>query len=135
MLIKDYERYLNLSKVLNSTFGAEGVGNKPFNTQSIKFDILDDGILKCRFLMIVNFGSDSVFREMRNRYKNEAISILEASLKRIAEEYKVRFPGSDPIKLSAVENSFGEDVEIINYSIHNANRKAYYRFGCLVEVE
>lgn len=134
MLIKDYQKYLNLSRVLNSTFGTEGAENKAFNTQSVKFDLLDDGMIKCRYMMIVNFGSDTMMREMMRRYRTEAMSMLEAALDRIEDEYKKQFPGIDAPSFSIIENTVGEDVEFLTFGPYKGTRKAYYRFGCLIEV-
>lgn len=133
MLIKNYEKFLNLSKLLNTTFGA-GTG-KNYATQSIKFDILDDGMLKCRYMMIVNFGSDSMMREMMRRYNDEARSMVEAALKKLKEDYKETYPKQDVPEFGIVETSIGEDVEFLTFSQYNGNRKGYYRFGCLITVE
>ncbi|MFA6049730.1 MAG: hypothetical protein WC761_00765 [Candidatus Paceibacterota bacterium] len=134
MLIKDYQKYLNLSRVLNSTFGTDGADNKAFNTQSVKFDILDDGMLKCRYMMIVNFGSDTMMREMMRRYRTEAMGMLEAALDRIKEEYRTQFPGLDVPKFSIMEETIGEEVEFLTFGPYKGTRKAYYRFGCLIEI-
>ncbi len=135
MLVKDYQRFLNLSRVLNSTFGSEGVENRPVNTQSVKFDLLDDGLLKVRYVMIVNFGSDSLMREMMRRYRDEAIAMLEAALKTIKEKYEKEFPSSKVPNFNIVQSTTGEEVEFLTFNMYKGSRKAYYKFGCLIEVE
>lgn len=135
MLIKDYQKYLNLSRVLNSTYGMEGPANKTHNTQSIKFDLLDDGMVKVRYMMIVNFGSDTMMREMMRRYRTESMSMLEAALENIKAEYKKQFPTASQPKFSIMEETVGEDIEFLNFGSYLGTRKAYYRFGCLIEVE
>lgn len=132
MLIKDYKKYLNLSKVLNHNFGMEGRENKPVSTQSIMMDLLDDGMIKCRYIMIANFGSDSMLREMQQRYRNEALGMLEAALKRIKDEYKERF--KETINFDIIESSIGDDVEFLTFSVYNGLRKGYYRLGALIEI-
>lgn len=132
MLVKNYEKFLNLSRVLNSSFGAES--GKTHATQSVKFDLLDDGMIKCRYLMIVNFGSDTMMREMMRRYQSEARSMLEAALKKIVEDYKVQFPKQEVPEFDIIDSTIGEDVEFLTFSQYKGTRKAYYRFGCLVKV-
>lgn len=133
MLVRNYEKYLNLSRVLNTTFGAGS--DRTHATQSVKFDILDDGMLKCRYLMIVNFASDTLMREMMRRYNDEAKSMVEAALKKIVEDYKTTFPGEEVPKLSIIENTIGEDMEFLTFSQYSGTRKGYYRFGCLVKID
>lgn len=135
MLVKNYKKFLNLSKVINSSFGSEGPENNRHHTQSIKLDLLDDGMIKCRYLMVVNFGSDSMMREMRERYENEARVMVTAAIKTIKEKYKEQFPEDEQPKFDLLESSVGHDVEFLTYSMYSGTRKAYYRFGCLIAVE
>jgi len=134
MLVKDYQRFLNLSRVLNSSFGTEGVENRPFNTQSVKFDLMDDGLIKVRYLMIVNFGSDTMMREMMRRYRDEAVEMLKGALKTIKEKYETEFPQSTAPTFDIVESTIGEEVEFLTFNMYKGSRKAYYRFGCMIEV-
>ena len=47
MLIKDYQKFINLSRLLNTSFGSDSSNHgRVYQTQSIKFDLLDDGLLK-----------------------------------------------------------------------------------------
>jgi hypothetical protein len=133
MLVKDYEKYINLSKLLNTTFGT-GAG-KNYATQSIKFDILDDGMLKCRYMTIVNFGSDTMMHEMKRRYSEEARSMVEAALKKLREDYKEAFPKQKLPTFKILENTIGDDVEFLTFSQYAGTRKGYYRFGCLVSID
>ena len=135
MLIKDLKKYNNLSRVLNSTFGSEGPMNRPVSTQSIKMTLLDDRMIKAHFMMICNFGSNSMLREMMKRYEVEAMSMLEAAIQKVIEEYKVKFPNSTPVKLDILHDTSNADVEPISYSIYGQPNKGYYRFGVLVEVK
>lgn len=132
MLVKNYEKFLNLSRVLNGSFGTGAV--KPNATQSVKFDLLDDGMIKCRYLMIVNFGSDTLMREMMRRYQSEARGMLEAAMKKIVEDYKTQFPKQELPEFEILDSTIGEDVEFLTFSQYKGTRKAYYRFGCLIKV-
>jgi hypothetical protein len=136
MLIKDYQKFINLSRLLNTSFGSNSSNHgRVYQTQSIKFDLLDDGLLKIRYLTIVNFGSDTMMRELMVRYRQEAISMIEAALKTVKENYAKEFPGQTVPNFKLEEETIGEDIEYISYYNYTGNRKAYYRFGCLVEVD
>jgi hypothetical protein len=135
MLIKDYQKFINLSKLLNTSFGSDSDNHgRVHQTQSIKFDLLDDGLLKVRYLTIVNFGSDTMMRELMPRFRQEALSMIEAALKNVREQYKENYPDLDLPEFSLQEESCNEDIEYISYYNYTGNRKAYYRFGCLVDV-
>lgn len=135
MLVNNYKKFLNLSRVLNSSFGTEGAVNKKYSTQSVKFDLLDDGMIKCRFMTIIAFGSDSMMREMMVRHQNEGLNMLETALKEIKDRYKMLFP-EDPVPtFKVLKSSISDDVEFLNYNMYSSTRRAYYRLGCLIEVE
>ncbi len=136
MLIKDYQKFINLSRLLNTSFGSDsGNHGRVYQTQSIKFDLLDDGLLKIRYLTIVNFGSDTMMRELMPRFRQEALSMIESALKNVKEQYAKEFPGQTVPDFSLQEDTINEDIEYISYYNYTGNRKAYYRFGCLVEIE
>lgn len=133
MLIKNYEKFLRLSKVLNSSFGASGAPTQA--TQSVKFDLLDDNMIKCRYIMVVNFNTDTMMREMMRRYQSEARNMLEAAIRKIVEDHKKLFPGEEVPELEILDHTIGEDVEFLTFSQYRGTRKAYYRFGCLMQVK
>jgi hypothetical protein len=136
MLIKDYQKFVNLSRLLNTSFGADSSNHgRVYQTQSIKFDLLDDGLLKIRYLTIVNFGSDTMMRELMPRFRQEALSMIESALKTVKENYSKEFPGQSVPDFTLQEETCNEDIEYISYYNYTGNRKAYYRFGCLVEIE
>ena len=136
MLVKDYQKFINLSKLLNTSFGSDTSNyNRVYQTQSVKFDLLDDGLLKIRYLCIVNFGSDTMMRELMRRYRDEATSFIEAALKQVKEQYAEKYPGETVPNFTLQEETCNEDIEYISYYNYTGNRKAYYRFGCLVEID
>lgn len=135
MLINDYQKYINLSRLLNTTFGGDSTDfGKTTQTQSIKFDIMDEGLIKVRYLTIVNFGSDTLMREMMKRFREEGISMIEAALKNVKEQYKEQFDGQDVPSFTLEEDTVNEDIEHISYYNYSGNRKAYFRIACLVSV-
>lgn len=135
MAINNYKRFLNLSKILNSTFGDEGPKNKALSSIGIKFDLIDDVYMKCRIMMIVNFGANSLIQEMLPRHRAEAEAMLQAALVKIKEEYEEKFPDSPKIKLTALEHTSNDGVEALSYDVYGRIRTSYFRWGCAIEVD
>lgn len=133
MLVQDYTKFLNLSKVLNTTFGSTGPNPARTGTQVIKFSQLSDGLMKVIFITTVNFASDTRMREARVRWEKDALSMIEAALKQAASQYKEQF--KEEIKLSIVEETFNDSFEMISYSQYNPMHRALYRVGVMVDVE
>ena len=136
MLINDYQKYINLSRLLNTSFGGDSTNfGKTTQTQSIKFDIQDEGLIKVRYLTIVNFGSDTLMREMMKRFREEGIAMIESALKNVKEKYKEDFEGQSVPTFTLEEDTITEDIEHISYYNYTGNRKAYFRLGVMVSVE
>lgn len=134
MLVKDYKKYLNLSRLLNTTFGISSL-NKKVATQSIKFDIIDEGMLKCRFITIINFNNNIALSETMRRSKDEALTMLRATLEKLKENYKKNFPKEDNLSFKLIQDSIEDNVEFITFSPYNGSKKGYYRFECLIKVK
>ena len=136
MLINDYQKYINLSRLLNTTFGGDSTDfGKTTQTQSIKFDIVDEGLIKVRYLTIVNFGSDTLMREMMKRFREEGIAMIESALKNVKEKYKEQFSGQDVPSFTLEEDTVNEDIEHISSYSYTGNRKCYFKLNCLISVE
>ena len=133
MLVQDYTKFLNVSKVLNTTFGQTGPNPLRTGTQVIKFEQLSDGLLKVLFITTVNYPSETRMRESRVRWEKDALAMIEAALKEISKNYKEMF--KDEIKLSMVEDTFNDTFELMSYSQYNPMRRALYRVGIMVDVE
>lgn len=156
-MIRDHQLYTNLSKVANSTFGTTGPGGVQASkkvAQSIKFEVIDENTLKATYQAIVNFSSQSMYRDLQQKYRMEGMSMLKGALERFAEEYKelVSQPESedqipDPsgkmpekvakktIKLSANDSTYQDSVEHVSYSIYKPVQTGFYRLSCLIDVK
>lgn len=133
MLVKNYKKFLNLSKLLNNSFGSTGPDPLRLGTQSLKFEILDDGMLKVLFITTVSFPSETIMREARKRWETEAISMIKGALKELEEQYKENYKES--INCSIIDDSFNDSFEFVSYSMYNPIKRALYRVGVFVEVE
>lgn len=133
MLVKDYSKFLNLSKVLNTSFGQTGPNPGRTGTQVIKFEQVSDELLKVMFITTVNFASDTRMRESRVRWEKDAMSMIEAALKEISKTYKEKF--EKELKLKIMTETFNDSFELVSYSQYNPMHRALYRVGVMVDVD
>jgi len=133
MLVKDYKKFVNLSRLLNSSFGSSGMNHSRFGTHSLKYELLDDGFLKVLCITTVSFPSETMMRESRARYEREGMAIIEAALKDLIERYKAEF--NQDISCKILEESFNDSFEFLNYSLYNPMKRALYRVGVFVEID
>ena len=82
MTVKDYKKYLNLSKVFNKTFGTET--HMKSSTENVMVKIIDEGMLSATFIISVNFSSNEVkLTEINNleaRWKLQSIQALKMKI-------------------------------------------------------
>lgn len=134
MPVENFDKYMELSKVLNNSWGT-GSQVKPGTSQSIKFALRDDKLLKGMFMMIVNMPNNpQTAREMKERYKNQALQMLKGALEKIREDYQEQHKGKT-IKLKMVDRSVTEGLEYLTNAQYRPTLQAYYRLQCLVEVD
>jgi MinD-like ATPase involved in chromosome partitioning or flagellar assembly len=134
MPVENFDKYMELSKVLNNSWGT-GSQVKPGTSQSIKFALRDDKLLKGMFMMIVNMPNNpQTAREMKERYKEQALQMLKAALQRIREDYQEQHEGKT-IKLKMVDRSVTEGLEYLTNAQYRPTLQAYYRLQCLVEID
>ena len=132
-MVRDYEKYMNLAKVANSTFGTTGVGDARVSTQHIKVEVVDENTMKLHFQSIVNFPSKSMLRETMPKHKIDAIAMVEATIKKFAELYKAQY-GED-LTISVRDNSYHDNVEFTSFSMYSPNQRGYYRLQCLADIK
>jgi hypothetical protein len=133
MLVQDYSKFLNLSKILNNSFGTTGPNPGRTGTQVIKFEQVSDGLLKVLFITMVNFPSETRMRESRIRWEKEAMGMIESALKDIEEKYKAAF--DKEISLTIEDSTFNDSFEFVSYSQYNPMHRALYRVGVMVDVD
>jgi MinD-like ATPase involved in chromosome partitioning or flagellar assembly len=134
MPVENFDKYMELSKVLNNSWGT-GSQVKPGTSQSIKFALRDDKLLKGMFMMIVNMPNNpQTAREMKERYKEQALQMLKGALEKIREDYQEQHEGKT-IKLKMVDRSVTEGLEYLTNAQYRPTLQAYYRLQCLVEID
>lgn len=130
MPVKDLKKYQTLSKLIDNSFGRSSTVKS--GTQSVKLKMVDDTMMTATYLMIVNFGSENVMREMMRRYTSQGLSMIEAALAEVQDQYKEE-TGSKVV-LKPDLNSTRDSVEFLSYSMYNPRRTAYFRLECVINV-
>jgi MinD-like ATPase involved in chromosome partitioning or flagellar assembly len=134
MSVEDFNKYMELSRVLNNSWGT-GSQVRLGTSQSIKFTLRDDKLLKGSFMMIVNMPNNpQTAHEMKERYKGQALQMLKGSLEKIKEDYQELFQGKT-IKLKMIDQSVTQGLEYLTNAQYRPTLQAYYRLQCLVSVE
>lgn len=154
-MVRDYEHYMKLAKVANSTFGTTGVNPARVSTQSVKFEAIDENTLKVTYQSMITVASKSMQLELENKHKSEGLSMIKAGLERFAESYKemveqTEKSGLPPalsstgkkldapkktIKLTLKEFTLNDSVELVSYSAYKPQQQAFFRLTALVDVK
>lgn len=125
---------MELAKVLNNSWGT-GSQLKQGTSQSIKFLIRDDRLIKASFMMIVNIPNNpQTAHEMKLRYKNEALQMLKASLEELKKRYEDQNDGKK-LSLKLIDNSVTEGVEFLTNAQYRPTLHAYFRLDALVAID
>lgn len=134
MPVQDFDKYMQLAKVLNNSWGT-GSQLKQGTSQSIKFNLRDDKLMKGSFMMIVNMPNNpQTAHEMKVRFKNQALQMMKAALEKLKEEYEEQSEGKS-ISLKMLDESVTEGVEFLTNAQYRPTLQAYYRLHCLVSVD
>lgn len=133
MPVQDFKKYQALAKCMNSTFGDSAANRSKTLNQSVKMALYNETLVKVTFMMIVNFGSDNMVREMAGRFKNEALGMVKASLERLKKDYEEST--DDKVKLTMLDESIVDSYEFLSHSMYNPKKTAYYRLSVLVDID
>lgn len=130
MTVKDFQKYQALSRVFNKTFGAPSTLKSSTETVTVK--CVDDTMMSAMFLIVVNFSSEGMWRELRKRYMEEGVEKIAATLKKAEEEYETLT--GKKVSLKIMQNTISDSLEFVSYSLYNPKKTAYFRVFCNIEV-
>lgn len=130
MTVKDFQKYQALSRVFNKTFGAPSTLKSSTETVTIK--CVDDTMMSAMFLIVVNFSSEGMWRELRKRYMEEGVEKITKTLKKAEEEYETLT--GKKVTLKIMQNTISDSLEFVSYSLYNPKKTAYFRVFCNIEV-
>lgn len=150
MPIHHRARYKILSNVLQATFGKSSAAKPPTHFMSMK--MVNDNHILVNYSTTVSYGHQSMYYEMRNKYRDEAYQIIKNRLKKVVEAYseeiekmdKLLEPKKEPyqepaqkkIELKFLEHTIQESIEAVSKNVYSASSyKAFFRIQCLVEVK
>lgn len=131
MTVKNYNKYLNLSKVFNKTFGS-GTHSKS-STENVLVKIVDEGMISATFIISVNFSSEGMWRELRKRWLEEGLETIKRTLDTAASEYETL--AGESIKFEIIKASVSDSMELTSYNVYNPKKLGYFRVTCNAEVK
>lgn len=130
-LVQDYNKYIELSKILNNSWGTGSQTRSP--SQSIKFTLRNDKLMKINFMMIVNMPNNvRLANEMKTRFSNEGLAMIRASITELKKRFKDSTGNSLEVKL--IENTLVDDIEFLTNAQYNPSKHAYFRLSILSEL-
>ena len=117
-----------LGQALDTSWGRSSTPKTA--SYSVKVTLLGEGRLQASYAAVVNFGTERQMIEMKRRYAEESVSIINEVLKNVKANYK-SLAGS---ALTLKEETSRDSLEIISSNFHNPKRTAYYRRLTVFEV-
>lgn len=129
MTVKNYDKYLKISKLFNEDFGG---GNKLYKesvfTQAVKVKLANEENFSCSYITIVNLQREDLWQELSKKYVNEAVDVIKQYLTKAAETYKET--NNEKITFKVDSKTVKFEIEFLNYSIIRTNRNAYFKVHC-----
>lgn len=133
MPVEDFDKYMELSKVLNNSWGT-GSQLRAGTSQSIKFNLRDDKLMRASFMMIVNMPNNpQTAHEMKVRFRNQALQMVKGALEELKKRFEEQNDGKK-LNLKMQDNSVQEGIEYLTNAQYRPNLQAYFRLSCLIEV-
>jgi ABC-type lipoprotein release transport system permease subunit len=131
MTVKDFKKYQALSRCFNKTFGAPSALKSSTETVTVK--MVDDTMVSAMFLIVVNFSSEGLWRELRKRYLEEGVEKITETLKKAEQDYEALT--GEKLTIKVMQNTISDSLEFINYSLYNPKKTCYFRVFLNAEVD
>jgi hypothetical protein len=120
--------YNALGQAMDTTFGRSSTPKTA--SQSIKLTLIGTDRVAASYVAIVSFATERNMIELKRRYEEEAKAVTSAMIKYVKKAYKDLCDENVTFKeISNVDN-----LEIINFNVHNPRRTAYYRHKAVFEI-
>lgn len=120
--------YNALGQAMDTSFGRSSTPKTA--SYSVKVTLAGSSTICVKYGAIVNFGTEKQMIEMKRRYEDESLAIINEVLKQVKKNYK-DLSGS---VVSFKESKSSTSLEITNVSFHNPKRTAYYRRESFFEI-
>lgn len=133
MTVEDFDKYMAIAKVLNNSWGTGSQLRS--ESQSIKFTLRDDKLMKASFIMIVIMPNDpQLQREMKERFKLQALAMIKGAIEELKTKFTEQNEG-ETLRLKMIDNSVIDGIEYLTNAQYRMTKHAYFRLQCLVGVE
>jgi hypothetical protein len=120
-----------LGQVMDTSWTRSGASSGPvLSTHSVKAKFTSDNQIRVMYVTVVNMVRDRDLKESCNIYEKEADTIIEATVKKIATDYKEITDQSIKFKRTTIDSN----VEIIDLNHFNQKRSAYFRRVAVFEI-
>ena len=136
MTVKNYKKYLALSRVFNKTYGA--ISSQKSSTETVTVRLVDDEMVTGLFIIIVNYPSEDLWREFRKRWIEEGVEKITETFKKASVEYKeiVKDDSAVPdktVKFEINQATISDGLEFLNYKT-GTKRTAIFRLMLTAKV-
>lgn len=113
-----------LGQAIDTTWGRSSTPKTA--SYSVKFNLEGPDLICASYAAVVNFGSERQMVEMKRRYREEAVSVINEVMKAIKASYKDITGSGLSVKK---QDTLGENesLEIIGVNFYNPRRTAYFR--------
>lgn len=143
--VKNYLTYQRLANAL-----AKNSGQDERKNHWIKFEALDDGLIKVVHQSFVSAGHQSVKLELQRKWRQDALVDIQNRMKKIEEDYKKLTetaensaplsknehtePAKKKIGLEILDNSIQETSDPLSYQVYNVQKTSVYKVFALIRV-
>lgn len=119
--------------MLNSTLGSSGPGLGISPSEKVTLKMISEDLIEARYQGIVTFTTDRIKESLMPKFQNQALGLVEATLKKVNEAFKEENEGGS-LAFEINTETLREDVEFLHYNMYNPVRRANYRIYCLINV-
>ena len=116
-----------LGQAMDTTWGRSSTPRTAQN--SVKFT-LEGNMLVASYAAIIQFGSERMMIDMKRRYADESVRVINAHVSAVKSRYKDLC--GDALKVKELGTT--DSLEIISTNFHNPSRKAYFRRKTVFEL-
>lgn len=135
MAVNDYYKYLRLSRVINDEFGTPGPGVTKLHHESVRFEAIDEELLKAFYITTITFTTQQIMHETMRQARDEGVEKIKKAIERTKEKYNELKPENEKqLNLTIKDQTLDESVEMIHVSAYSPIRRAFYRVFVYIDV-
>jgi hypothetical protein len=144
--VKNYLTYQRLANAL-----AKNSGQDERKNHWIKFEAIDDGLIKVVHQSFVSAGHQSVKLELQRKWRLDALIDIQNRMKKIEEDYaklseiadntqilsknEYSEPAKKKISLEIIDSSIQETSDPLSYQIYSVQKTSVYKVFALIRVK